>query len=75
MFRIHDILIINIILIFSYSTDQERLMFRHLILENLLETLESAISRMKQQEVQFNQHDETHKVSKLDILGTLDSIF
>ena len=38
-------------------------MFRHLILENLLETLESAISRMKKQEVQFDQHDETHKVS------------
>ena len=62
------VLMITILIIFSYSTDRERLMFRHLILENLLETLESAISRMKKKEVQFDQHDEIQKVSNLKFL-------
>ena len=49
-------------LLYSYSTDKERLKLRHLILENLLETLESAFSRMKLKEIKFEQHDETVKV-------------
>ena len=48
--------------LYSYSTDKERLKLRHLILENLLETLESAFARMKLKEIKFEQNDETVKV-------------
>ena len=51
---------------FRYSTNRERLMFRHLILENLLETLESAITRMKEKEVKFDRNDETQKVFNMN---------
>ena len=50
---------------FRYSTDRERLMFRHLILENLLETLESSILRMQKLEIKFDQNDETKKVMNM----------